>query len=203
MFESKNIENDLEWLHQVSEKVNFKKDYLEEMISTLDSYCLTHSVFAMAAIQLGFNKRVIYLKNTDLDKWEDTLWNEKMVLVNPVIKCREGLTTDWEACESCLDYTGLVLRPYKTKIEYFDLEGKKHQKTFKGFSSTIFCHEHDHLDGILHIDKALELMIMSREERKEFKKVHAYEIISKTGCFLELEEKYAKKYKNECHANFR
>ncbi len=196
MFESKTIENDMEWLRQVSEEVDFEKDNLDEMISVLDSYCLTHGVFAMAAVQLGFNKRVIYLKNTDLSKVEDDVWNEKTIIINPVIKSREGLTSYWEACASCLDNTGLVLRPYKFKIEYYDLDGKKHQKTFTGFPATVFSHEYDHLNGVLHMDKALDLKIMNKDERREFRKSHDYEVISKTGNFEELEKEYAKNYKN-------
>jgi hypothetical protein len=53
-------------------------------------------------------------------------------LINPVIKMRVGLTQYWEACASCLDNIGLVFRPYKILIEYIDLFGKKHQKTFGG-----------------------------------------------------------------------
>lgn len=196
MFESRTIENDMEWLRQVSEEVDFNKDNLDEMISVLDSYCLTHGVFAMATVQLGFNKRVIYLKNTDLSKVEDDIWNEKTIIINPVVKLREGLTTYWEACASCLDNTGLVLRPYKLKIEYYDLDGKKHQKTFTGFPATVFSHEFDHLNGVLHMDKALELKVMNKDERREFRKNHDYEIISKTGNFEELGKEYAKNYKN-------
>lgn len=196
MFESRTIENDMDWLRQVSEEVDFEKDNLDETIKVLDSYCLIHGVFAMAAVQLGFNKRVIYLKNTDLNKVEDDDWNEKTIIINPVIKERVGLTAYWEACASCLDNTGLVLRPYKLKIEYFDLEGKKHQKTFVGFPSTVFSHEFDHLNGVLHMDKALELKVMNKEERKEFRKTHDYEVISETGNYEDLEKEYAENYKN-------
>lgn len=196
MFESKTIENDMEWLRQVSEEVDFEKDNLDEAIKVLNSYCLTHGVFAMAAVQLGFNKRVIYLKNTDLSKVDDDDWNEKTIIINPVIKEREGLTSYWEACASCLDNTGLVLRPYKLKIEYYDLEGKKHHKTFTGFPATVFSHEYDHLNGVLHMDKSLELKVMNKEERIEFRKTHDYEVISKTGNFEELEKEYVKNYKN-------
>lgn len=201
MYESKTIEKDLEWLRQVSETVDFSKDNLDEMIRVLDSYCLSHGVFAMAAVQLGFNKRVIYLKNTDLDKVDDDSWNEKMIIINPVIKKREGLTQYWEACASCLDNTGLVLRPYLLKIEYYDVDGKKHQKTFKGFPATVFSHEFDHLDGILHMDKALDLKVMPKEERKEFRKTHGYEVFFEKGDSLELEKEYEQRYKNKCNAN--
>ncbi len=194
--EALKIDKDLEWLRRVSKVVDIKNDNLVEDIKVLEEYCLTHGVFAMAAIQLGIDKRIIYLKNTRLDKVEDDNWNEGTVLVNPVIKRREGITQYWEACASCLDNTALVLRPYKILIHYVDLLGKKHQKTFKGFPATVFSHEYDHLDGILHMDKAIELKIMTKEERKEFRKTHGYEILSKCGDFIKLEMEYDKRSKN-------
>jgi peptide deformylase len=53
----------------------------------------------------------------------------------------EGLTTFWEACASCLNNMGMVLRPYKVTISYMDLNGNKLSKVFEGFGSTVFCHE--------------------------------------------------------------
>lgn len=194
--EALKIDKDLEWLRRVSNIVDIKNDDLTDDIKVLEEYCLSHGVFAMAAIQLGIDKRIIYLKNTRLDKVEDDNWNEGVVLINPVIKRREGLTQYWEACASCLDNTGLVLRPYKIIIQYVDLLGKTHQKTFKGFSATVFSHEYDHLDGILHMDKAIDLKVMTKEERKEFRKTHEYEVFVKDGDFLELEKEYGKRSKN-------
>ncbi len=193
MVEVKTIENDLEWLRKVSKLVDLKKDNISGDIKILEDYCLNNEVFAMAAIQLGIDKRLIYIKNTDLKKVDDDEWNEATILINPVIRKQIGLTKYWEACASCLDNMGLILRPYKVLINYIDIKGKKHQKTFKGFPATVFSHEYDHLDGILHMDKALELKVMNAEERKEFRKTHDYEIISKDGKFLELEKKWQKK----------
>ena len=194
--EALKIDKDLEWLRKVSKPVDLKKDNLTGDIKILEEYCLSHGVFAMAAIQLGVDKRIVYIKNTRLDKVEDDTWNEGTILINPVIRKREGITQYWEACASCLDNTGLVLRPYKILIQYVDLLGKKHQKTFKGFPATVFSHEYDHLDGILHMDKAIELKIMNKDERKEFRKTHDYEVFFKEGDFLELEKKYGKRNKN-------
>ena len=192
----KKIDKDIDWLRRVSKKVDVANEDLTNNIKVLEEYCLSHGVFAMAAIQLGIDKRIIYIKNTRLDKVEDDNWNESIILINPVIKKREGLTKYWEACASCLDNMGLILRPYKILIHYVDLNGKKHQKTFTGFPATVFSHEYDHLDGILHMDKAIQLEVMTKEERKEFRKTHDYEIFNKTGDFLELEKTYGEGNKN-------
>ena len=194
--EAKKIDKDLEWLRQVSKEVDLATEDISEDLKVLEEYCLGHGVFAMAAVQLGIPKRLVYIKNTDLDKIEDEEWNEATVLVNPVIKRREGLTQYWEACASCLDNMGLVLRPYLVEIEYFDINGNKQQMTFEGFPATVFSHEYDHLDGILHMDKALEVLVMDKEERKEFRKEHPYEVFSKDGDFLELEKGHGKGLKN-------
>ena len=55
----------------------------------------------------------------------------------------------------------------------------------------------DHLDGILHMDIADELLVMTKEERKQFRKKHGYNIISKSGNYEKLlkEAKQLKKIK--------
>lgn len=194
--EAKKIDKDLEWLRQVSRDVDLSVEDIIEDVKVLETYCLEHGVFAMAAVQLGIPKRIVYIKNTNLEKIEDEEWNEATILVNPVIKRREGLTQYWEACASCLDNMGLVLRPYKIEIEYLDIDGNKQEMIFEGFPATVFSHEYDHLDGILHMDRALKVLVMEKEERKEFRKEHPYEIISEDGDFLELEKGYGKGSKN-------
>ena len=72
----------------------------------------------MAAVQLGIPKRIVYVKNTNLEilnkrltdegKEETKDYNEAKVLINPEIISREGLTTFWEACASCSWYEGEV-----------------------------------------------------------------------------------------------
>jgi len=161
---------------------------------------------AMAAVQLGIPKRLVYLKNTNLDiieksqtnsltKEEELNYNEAKVLINPVIKSREGLTEYWEACASCLDNCGRVLRPYKIELEYFDISGNRHLEIFEGFASTVLSHELDHLEGILHIDIAEEIINMPKEERKRWRQSHGYKIYYKTGDYNLLKKEQQKTYK--------
>ena len=77
-------------------------------------------------------------------------------------------------------------------IEYFDIDGVKQTETFEGFESTVLSHELDHLDGILHMDIAEQVLQMTKEERKEFRKTHPYEIISKT-CEYDAPQKRLRK----------
>ena len=191
----KTIEHDLKWLRKKSKPVDIMHDKLVNELKDLKEYSAKNGVFAMAANQLGYLKRVIYIKNTRLDKIDDGEWNEDFLMINPVIKKREGIAQYWEACASCLDNMALVLRPYKMIVEYCDLNNVKHQKTFKDFPAVVISHEYDHLDCILHMDKALDIKIMEVEARQEFRKTHDYEVLQEDGDFMELEVLYHERYK--------
>ncbi len=177
----KTIENDLDYLRQISKEVDLNdKSYLND-IKLLKQFCEETECFALAAVQIGIPKRIVYLKNTSLDvPIEDKSYNEAKVLINPVIKSRKGLTQYWEACLSCLDNMGLVNRPYEMNIEYYDPEGVIHNETYEGFPVTVLSHELDHLDGILHMDVAEEVIVMPKDERKKYREEHPYKVLSKT-----------------------
>ena len=119
---------------------------------------------------------------------EEKNYNEARMLINPVILSKEGLTSYWEACASCLDNMGHVRRPYKIVVEYLDLAGNTHNDIFEGFEATVLSHEMDHLDGVLHMDIADEVLVMSKEDRKKFRQTHGYKIISKNGDFEKLKK---------------
>lgn len=198
------IQDNEPFLRQISSSVDIKNDKeLMNDIDILDQFCKENNVMAMASVQLGIPKRIVYLKNTNLDiinkiqnnsnNEEIENYNEKKVLINPTILKREGLTEYWEACASCLDNMGRVLRPYKIELEYYDINGNQKVETFEGFESTVLSHELDHLDGILHIDIAEEVIEMPANERKKWRQSHEYKIYQKDGDYDSLRDKGKKK----------
>ncbi len=190
--ERKTIENDEEYLRQISKPVDFKKDDWKKAIKELDYFCKNDdNIMALASIQLGIPLRAIYLKKTNLERLDED-YNEERVLINPKIIKEEGLTRYWEACASCLDNCGRVLRPYKITLEYYDTEKNKHTEVFEGFEATVLSHEYDHLDGILHIDIAEKIIEMSVEERRKWRQTHGYVIISKEGEYEQLKNRKLK-----------
>ena len=70
--------------------------------------------------------------------------------VNPVIVQSKGEQRGWEGCLSVRGKRGIVTRPDVVKVEFFDRFGKRKKLTARG----AVCHELDHLDGILYIDRA-------------------------------------------------
>ena len=198
------IQDNEPFLRQISSSVDIKNDKeLMNDIDILDQFCKENNVMAMTSVQLGIPKRIVYLKNTNLDiinkiqnnsnSEEIENYNEKKVLINPTILKREGLTEYWEACASCLDNMGRVLRPYKIELEYYDIDGNQKVETFEGFESTVLSHELDHLDGILHIDIAEEVIEMPANERKIWRQSHEYKIYQKDGDYDSLRDKGKKK----------
>ncbi|MDE5540056.1 MAG: peptide deformylase [Bacilli bacterium] len=185
----KTIAEDEEFLRQISKPVDFTQNNWQEAIKILDDFCeQDNNYMAMASVQLGIPLRIIYLKKTDLERLDED-YNEKEVLINPVILNSYGLTRYWEACVSCLDNTGLVDRPYQIDLEYYDINGNIHHDTFTGFKATVISHEIDHLDGILHIDIASKILQMNQEERKKYRELHPYEIIRTDGAYIHPKNK--------------
>jgi peptide deformylase len=197
------IDTNEEYLRQVSKDVDINDKSLMSKISLLEKYCLENEVMAMAAIQLGIPERIVYLKNTNLaiiektetnsETIEEKEYNEARILINPMVIKKEGLTQYWEACASCLDNMGLVKRPYKITVSYQDTTGTYHEDLFEGFEATVLAHEIDHLDGILHMDIAEEVLVMVLEERRKFRQNNKYHIFSKTGDYEELKKQNTKK----------
>ena len=74
--------------------------------------------------------------------------------INPVIVQQKGEQSGWEGCLSVRGKSGIVSRPMKVTVSYQDRFGEKHLLKAKGFFARAICHELDHLDGVLYIDKA-------------------------------------------------
>lgn len=175
------IQDNEQYLRQISKEIDFKNDNYKEWIKELKEYCENNAVYALAPIQIGIPKRMIYLRNTtsDMTKNLDANYNENIIIINPIIIKAQGHTRFPERCESCLDNVAIIDRPYKVEIEYQDIDGKKVHDTFEGFKATVFCHEYDHLNGILHIDLSKDIKHLSLEETKKYRDEHPYEILSK------------------------
>lgn len=104
---------------------------------------------AMAAPQLGINKRIIIIRDDLSDKAKATF----TALINPeVIKTEGRLETDYEGCLSVPEIYGLVERPHKTKVKALLEDGHEVRLKASGYLARTLLHEIDHLNGILFID---------------------------------------------------
>ncbi|HCH28748.1 MAG TPA: peptide deformylase [Ruminococcaceae bacterium] len=74
-------------------------------------------------------------------------------LINPVITEQSGTQTDDEGCLSIPNQSAPVTRPMKVTVRAQDRNGNNIVVSAEGLKARAFCHEIDHLDGVLYIDK--------------------------------------------------
>ena len=113
----------------------------------------------LAAPQVGILRRAVVV---DVGDEESRLFE----LVNPEIIAFEGEQEGPEGCLSIPGRSGIVKRPNKVTVRAQDGRGNPMEITAEGFLARAFCHEIDHLDGILYIDK-MEREIFPEDEEAE------------------------------------
>lgn len=113
----------------------------------------------LAAPQVGILRRVVTIDVGD----------GLLELVNPEILSMEGEQINPEGCLSVPGRRCTVKRPAKVKIRARDRRGRSFEMEGEGFLAMAICHELDHLDGVLYIDKMIEDVTkrMKEEEKEE------------------------------------
>ena len=115
---------------------------LDDMIDTLHEA----EGVGLAAPQVGVLRRVVVID----------LGVGVIELINPEIISTEGEQTDAEGCLSYPGKYGLVTRPNKATVRALNRDGETVEYSGEGLLARAFCHELDHLDGKMFIDKVTE-----------------------------------------------
>lgn len=100
----------------------------------------------LAAPQVGVLKRVVVIDVGD----------GLIELINPVIVDTIGSVTSAEGCLSVPGKWGTVTRPQKVTVKALNRDGEEIKITGDGMLAKAFCHELDHLDGVVFVDKVEE-----------------------------------------------
>ena len=112
----------------------------------------------LAAPQVGILRRVVVIDVGDE--------NGKIELINPVIASVKGKSRELEGCLSVPDVWGYVVRPEKVKVKAQNRLGREFEIEGEGLLARAFCHEVDHLSGIMFLDKAEEIVTSDQLEDK-------------------------------------
>ena len=123
-------------IEEIDERI---KTLVEDMIETMNKA----EGVGLAAPQVGILKRLCVIDVGD----------GPMTFVNPTIISSEGEQVDEEACLSLPEQAGLVKRPESLVVEATDLDGTVFQLFCSDLLARAVCHELDHLDGVLFIDR--------------------------------------------------
>ncbi len=103
----------------------------------------------LAAVQVGKLRRMVVVEVEE---------NKPYVMINPVIVKREGEQQDVEGCLSVPNRWGITDRPMTVTVKYTGLDGKEHMVTGSELAARAFCHELDHLEGILFTDNVIRML---------------------------------------------
>ncbi len=118
---------------------------LDDMIETLHEA----KGVGLAAPQVGIARRVVIVEVDEGDIIE---------LINPEIIEMKGKQEGVEGCLSVPGQWGLTKRPMKVKVRAMNRKGEIFTVTGEELKAKAFCHEIDHLDGILYTDKVIRML---------------------------------------------
>lgn len=144
-------------LRKTSRQVTEFNDRLFDLLDDMKETLYKSGGVGLAAPQVGVLRRVVVM-----DVSEDR--SDYLELINPEITSVEGSQTGNEGCLSLPGLCGVVTRPMVVKVKAQNREGKWCLYKGEGLIARCFCHELDHLDGILYKDKLDEGECLYRTE---------------------------------------
>lgn len=118
------------------------RELAEDMFETMYDACGV----GLAGPQVGILKRIVVI-DTSEDK------SGAMAMINPRIVWTDGSQTGWEGCLSVPGKSGQVTRPERVRAVYTGLDGEEHEVEGEGLLARAICHELDHLEGHLYVEK--------------------------------------------------
>ena len=125
---------------EVKEITPRTRELIDDMLDTMYEACGV----GLAAPQVGILKRIVVIDVTGEDPY---------VLVNPKILEQSGEQTGYEACLSVPGKTGVVTRPNYVKVIAYDENMEQFELEATELLARAICHELDHLDGHLYVEK--------------------------------------------------
>lgn len=144
-------EQEEEILRKKSRKIEIEDIKTEKIQSLIDDMIETmhhYNGVGLAAVQVGVLKRLVVI---DVDDG-----NGEYVLINPIITKTKGSKECDEGCLSFPNEFGKVIRPTDVTVEFYDRDANKVKLKAKDLLAQAICHECDHLEGVLFVDKVIE-----------------------------------------------
>ena len=127
-------------LHKVCKPVENFDSKLHTLLDDMRETLIESGGVGLAAPQVGILRRVVLVDNDE----------EILELVNPTLVETDGEQVGAEGCLSVPEKYGLVKRPYYAKVRAQDRFGNWYEAEGEELTARCFCHELDHLDGILY-----------------------------------------------------
>ena len=148
-------------LRKVCRPYNDFTKRLHTLLDDMGETMMEENGVGLAAPQVGILRRACVVLETNVEEGEDEYIIE---LVNPEIIASDGEQTDLEGCLSFPQKFGYVSRPEHVVVRAQDRDGNFFEVEGFGLTARAFCHEIDHLDGNVFLDKTDH--ILTEEELK-------------------------------------
>ena len=129
-------------LHKVCKPVEQFDWKLHKLLKDMQDTLIDSNGVGLAAPQVGILRRVVLVDTGE----------EILELINPVLVETDGEQVGPEGCLSVPGKYGLVKRPYYAKVRAQDRDGNWFEAEGEELIARCFCHELDHLDGILYTE---------------------------------------------------
>jgi len=129
-------------LHKTCKPVVNFDARLHKLLDDMHETLLDSGGVGLAAPQVGILRRVVLVDNGE----------EILELVNPTLVETDGEQIGAEGCLSVPGKYGLVKRPYYAKVRAQDRNGNWYEAEGEELTARCFCHELDHLDGIIYTE---------------------------------------------------
>lgn len=136
---------DDEILKKVSREITVIDDKIKTLAQDMMETMHKYDGVGLAGPQVGVLKRIVVI-----DLYEEGM---QFTLINPVIIKEKGEQIVEEGCLSYPNQFGKIKRPKEVVVEALDLDGKKVKLKGKDLLAQALCHEIDHLDGKVFVDK--------------------------------------------------
>jgi len=156
-------------LREISIDVPFdeiKSDKIQKIIKEMSEVLASQDDgVAIAAPQIGVNLRIFVVSGKVFEREEGPKMPDRVYINPKVIKVsKKTVLKSGEGCLSVRWLYGKVMRHTNITIEYYDENKNFHIRGAGGLLAHIFQHEIDHLDGILFVDKAIDVEEILPEE---------------------------------------
>ncbi len=140
-----NVTEDNEFLRKKSREVTEIDGRILTLLDDMKETMYDANGVGLAAPQVGILRRVVVIDVGD----------GLIELINPVIVYKKGEQINAEGCLSVPGRSGTVARPEKVKVRAKNRNGEEIVIDGDGLLAIALCHEIDHLDGIVYIDKMI------------------------------------------------
>jgi peptide deformylase len=131
-----------------------------ELLDDMKDTMLSKNGVGLAAPQIGVLKRIVVI---------DTGEGPIIEVINPITLESRGSIENEEACLSVPNKVGIVARPEYVKVRALNRYNEEIVLEGENLLAIAFCHEIDHLDGIIYLDKALSVKDIDHRSYKNYR----------------------------------